>query len=81
MESAQRAAHAGKEPIMSRVRLALLLLAITALLAFTPLFAIPPDDDFILCTCKFCRENPDVDCQISPSGYTILCEDWARTHC
>ncbi len=42
--------------------------------------AIPPSD-FILCTCKFCRENPEVICQISPTGYSILCEDYSRTHC
>jgi len=41
----------------------------------------PPFDDFILCTCKFCDDHRDVDCQISPSGYTILCEDYFRTHC
>ena len=46
-----------------------------------PKFMIPPIDDFILCTCKFCRANPEEYCQISPSGYSILCEDWARTHC
>jgi hypothetical protein len=40
---------------------------------------IPPD--FILCTCKTCREYPDVICQVSPSGFSIVCSDWAKTHC
>jgi hypothetical protein len=40
---------------------------------------VPPD--FILCTCKFCKENPDVICQISPSGYSILCYNYSQTHC
>jgi hypothetical protein len=39
----------------------------------------PPD--FILCTCKFCRQYPAVDCQISPLGFTILCEDYVRSRC
>ena len=41
--------------------------------------SVPPSD-FILCSCKFCKENPDVDCQISPSGYSILCADYSRLH-
>lgn len=41
----------------------------------------PPFDDFILCTCKLCEEKPDEICQISPSGYSIVCSDWYRTHC
>lgn len=40
---------------------------------------VPPD--FILCTCKLCQRSPDVICQISPSGYSIRCADWAQTHC
>jgi hypothetical protein len=40
---------------------------------------IPPG--YIQCTCKFCKEHQDVVCQISPSGYSILCEDWYQTHC
>ena len=40
---------------------------------------IPPD--FILCTCDYCKVHQDVICQISPSGYSIVCEDWYRTHC
>jgi hypothetical protein len=40
---------------------------------------IPPD--FILCTCKTCKEYPDVVCQISPSGYSIVCSDYYRLNC
>jgi len=40
---------------------------------------IPPD--FILCTCKTCTRHPDVICQVSPSGFSILCSDWAAQHC
>jgi len=41
--------------------------------------SVPPND-FILCSCTFCRANPDVDCQVSPSGYSILCADYSRLH-
>ena len=44
------------------------------------LVAIPPVD-YILCSCRFCAANPDVDCQVSPTGYSILCSDWYRLHC
>lgn len=44
-------------------------------------FLILPPVDYILCSCTFCRANPDEDCQVSPSGYSILCSDWSRTHC
>jgi len=47
----------------------------------SPNFASPPIDDFVLCTCTLCVPNPDEYCQISPSGYTIQCKDWAKTHC
>ena len=40
-----------------------------------------PLGDFILCNCKLCEDYPDVICQISPMGYSILCADWYRTHC
>lgn len=43
--------------------------------------AIQPPIDFILCTCKRCKAEPETICQISPSGYSIRCEDWAETHC
>ena len=47
----------------------------------SPRFMIPPIDDFVLCTCALCVPNPEEYCQISPSGYTIRCKDWAKTHC
>lgn len=43
--------------------------------------AAPPAGDFILCTCKFCKDHPDVDCQISPDGFSILCADWYAWRC
>jgi hypothetical protein len=65
---------------MTRLRTLLLLLVATAfLLAGTPKPSL--SSDFILCTCKTCKARPDVICQISPSGYSILCSDWAATHC
>ena len=67
---------------MTRLRSLLFLLVIVALpLIGTPSLAIPPDDDFILCTCSLCKRSPDTICQISPSGYSILCSDWYATHC
>ncbi len=36
---------------------------------------------FILCTCELCIEHPAVICQVSPSGFSIHCSDWARQHC
>jgi hypothetical protein len=46
-----------------------------------PVFKVVPPADYILCSCSFCKANPDVDCQVSPSGYSILCSDWSRLHC
>ncbi len=43
--------------------------------------AVPPDPDFILCSCKLCRSYPDVDCQISPTGFSILCADYYAWRC
>lgn len=43
--------------------------------------APPVDPDFILCTCKFCKDYPDVICQISPSGFSILCADYYNWRC
>ena len=37
--------------------------------------------DFILCSCDLCRDQPDVICQISPSGYSIRCTDYSRVNC
>jgi hypothetical protein len=68
---------------MTRRRAPLLLLALTTftLAAPTPSFKAAPPVDYILCSCSFCKSNPDVDCQVSPSGYSILCSDWYRLRC
>jgi hypothetical protein len=42
--------------------------------------ALPPPD-YILCSCSYCRAHPGEDCQISPSGYSILCADYYAFHC
>jgi len=36
---------------------------------------------FTLCTCRYCRIHPDEECQISPDGFSILCDDWLRVFC
>jgi hypothetical protein len=46
-----------------------------------PTLKIFPPPDYIHCDCKLCAEKPDVICQISPSGYSILCSDWYRLNC
>src|SRR3954447_18902232 len=40
-----------------------------------------PPSDFILCSCDLCKDQPDVVCQISPSGYSIRCVDYSRLNC
>ncbi len=40
-----------------------------------------PLGGWIRCTCSFCKANPDIDCQISPDGYSIRCKDWYTGHC
>ena len=65
---------------MTRLRSSLLLLAATVLLVFAS-FDLASSSDFDLCTCKFCERNPSAICQISPMGYSIVCSDWALTHC
>jgi hypothetical protein len=67
---------------MSRFRKILLLLAVvTVTLAGAPAYTIPPPVDYVLCSCSLCKAQPDIDCQISPSGYSIMCSDWYRMHC
>jgi hypothetical protein len=66
---------------MIRSRSALLLAFAVLLLAAAPSFTIPPPVDYVLCSCKLCAEQPYIDCQISPSGYSILCSDWYRMNC
>jgi hypothetical protein len=41
----------------------------------------PAPADFILCSCSYCRKHPDVVCQISPSGFSILCSDYYASRC
>jgi hypothetical protein len=38
-------------------------------------------EDFTLCSCNYCRRNPDEICQISPSGFSILCSDYYQSRC
>lgn len=45
------------------------------------LLALPPAEDYILCSCRFCAANPAVECQVSPSGLSILCSDWSNWRC
>ena len=66
---------------MTRLRSSLLFLAATLLLVGASLEASPPSSDFVLCTCKLCEREPSTICQISPTGYSIVCSDWAATHC
>ena len=63
---------------MKRLSASLLLLMLAAL---APSLKAAPPVDYILCSCNFCKANPDVDCQVSPSGYSITCSDWYRLHC
>jgi hypothetical protein len=65
---------------MRRLRLSLFLAAITLLgsLSFQPAASAGPD--YVLCSCQLCSRS-DVDCQISPSGYTIACADYYAAHC
>lgn len=66
---------------MRRLR-TLLFLAVTAVLVSVSLkpAASEASWDFILCSCELCSRS-DVDCQISPSGYTIACADYYKSHC
>ena len=66
---------------MTRLRSSLLFLATALLLVCASLQAAPPASEYDLCTCKFCGRNPSSVCQISPTGYSIVCSDWALTHC
>lgn len=66
---------------MIRLRFALRLLAIVGLLAFT---GLTPESSSAanVCSCRFCRANPSVECQIGPGdGYSILCADYLARNC
>ena len=72
------ARNAGKDMTMIRLRSALRLLAVAGLLAFTGLAPVSSSATNI-CSCRFCRANPSVDCQIGPGdGYSILCADYLK---
>jgi hypothetical protein len=65
---------------MTMIRLALRLLAVAGLLAFTGL--IPESSSATNnCSCNFCRVNPSVECQMGPGdGFSILCADYLRLY-
>lgn len=65
---------------MTRLRNILFLLALTLVIPAARVKAIVPPADYILCSCQLCATS-DVDCQISPSGYSIACSDYYRLHC
>jgi len=64
----------------SRLLLVIAVLLVSAAALSTPAAAVFPNHDYILCSCDFCRVNPNVECQISPSGYSILCSDYSQLH-
>ena len=65
---------------MIRLRSALRLLTVTGLLAFAALAPVSSSAANI-CSCRFCRANPSVECQIGPGdGYSILCADYLNLH-
>lgn len=66
------------------VRRRALLSLLVALLLVALAQAVPATTTtpgFILCTCQLCVAHPDVICQVSPSGFSIHCYDWAAQHC
>lgn len=65
---------------MIRLRSSLRLLAALAIFVFASLDSATSSAGYIICSCKVCKANPSVECQISPDGYSILCADWLRTH-
>jgi hypothetical protein len=66
---------------MRRLR-TLLFLAVTAVLISISLKPATAEagPGYILCSCHLCSQE-DVDCQISPSGFTISCADYYRIFC
>jgi len=63
---------------MRRLR-TFLFLAVTAVLLFASLKPAA-SEDFVICSCQLCAQS-DVVCRISPTGYSIRCADYYRTHC
>jgi hypothetical protein len=74
-------ACAGTAPPASPLNLCAAPAASTAIGTPAPSLKIFPPPDYIQCGCKLCEEKPDVICQISPSGYSIVCSDWYRLNC
>lgn len=74
-------AFAGTAPVASPLNLCPAPAVSTAIGTPAPILKIFPPPGYIQCGCKLCEEKPDIDCQISPSGYSILCSDWYRLNC
>jgi hypothetical protein len=36
--------------------------------------------NYVICSCELCSRT-DVDCRISPSGYSIACADYYQLNC
>jgi hypothetical protein len=65
---------------MRRLRTSLLL-AFTAVLVSASLKSAAADGGgFVICSCQLCSQS-DVVCRISPSGFSIACADYYKTHC
>ena len=66
---------------MSRLRTSLFL-AVTAVLVSVSLKpeASAASGGFVICSCELCSRS-DVVCRISPTGFSIACADYYRTHC
>lgn len=66
---------------MRRLRTSLFLV-VTAVLVAMSLKPVVSEaaGGYILCSCQLCSQS-DVDCQISPTGYTIACADYYRMRC
>lgn len=68
---------------MTRLRVPLLLLALTmALISTIPAASAPVTNTLgpIICSCQLCSRT-DVTCRISPTGFSISCADYFRLYC
>jgi len=50
-------------------------------LAVSALDLAKPADDFILCSCNYCKHHPDDICRISPTGFSIVCSNYSQQNC
>jgi hypothetical protein len=67
---------------MRRLRTSLFL-AVTAILvsaSLKPAASQTSTGGFVICSCQLCSQS-DVVCRISPSGFSIACADYYKTHC